>query len=43
MLGHPAARAASYELHTAWDLIRRLYPDQSLKSLEERLCHFDLQ
>jgi hypothetical protein len=43
MLGHPAAREASYELHTAWDLIRQLYPDQSLKSVEERLCHFDLQ
>jgi len=43
MLGHPAAREASYELHTAWDLIRRLYPHQSRKSVEERLCHFDLQ
>lgn len=46
MLGHPAARESSYELHTAWDLIRRLYPDQSpaeLNPIEQRLCHFDLQ
>jgi len=46
MLGHPAARESSYELHTAWDLIRRLYPDQSpaeLNPIERRLCHFDLQ
>jgi hypothetical protein len=46
MLGHPAAREASYELHTAWDLIRQLYPDQSpaqLNPIEQRFCHFDLQ
>ena len=46
MLGHPAAREASYELHTAWDLIRRSYPDlppTHLKFVEEHLCQFDLQ
>jgi hypothetical protein len=44
-LGHPAAREASYELHTAWDLIRRLYPDMSpamLKPVEDHLCKFDV-
>lgn len=46
MLGHPAAREASYDLHTAWDLIRRLYPDRpatDLSPVEQRLCQFDLQ
>jgi hypothetical protein len=46
MLGHPAAREASHELHTAWDLVRRLYPDQSpaqLDPIEQRFCRFDLQ
>ncbi len=46
MVGHPAAREASYELHAAWDLVRRLYPDQSpatLDPIEQRFCQFDLQ
>ena len=46
MLGHPAAREASYELHTAWDQIRRLYPDLSpaaLKPVEDHLCKFDVK
>ena len=46
MPGHPAAREASYELHTAWGLIRRSYPNVSpaqLQPLEEHLCQFDVQ
>ena len=45
MLGHPALRESSFQLHTAWDLIRRAYPDlapAALKPIEDHLCKFDV-
>lgn len=40
MAGHPAAREASFELHTAWNLIRQLHPDTAF--VEAHLCKFDV-
>jgi hypothetical protein len=45
LLGHPDLRASDYDLHTAWDLIRRTYPvlDPRLaEAIESRLCHLDI-
>src|SRR6266480_1889784 len=45
MLGHPALRSSSYELHAAWDLIRGIYPGldpATSQTIEGALCQFDV-
>lgn len=45
MLPHPALQTTSRELHTAWDLVRRMYPTldkPSSDAIESRLCLFDV-
>ncbi|MBI4255745.1 MAG: hypothetical protein HY616_11795 [Candidatus Rokubacteria bacterium] len=45
MLPHPALQTTSRELHTAWDLVRRMYPGldrDTSDAIESRLCQFDV-
>jgi hypothetical protein len=45
MLGHPALRSSSYQLHAAWDLIRGIYPGldpATSQTIEGALCQFDV-
>ena len=45
MLGHPDLRASDYDLHTAWDLIRQIYPILAPKlaeTIENHLCQLDV-
>ena len=44
LLGDPALQTTNTELHTAWDEIRRLYPDldpATSSAIEMRFCGFD--
>ena len=45
MLGDPALRSASGELHVVWDEVRRLYPGLDAETgaaIESHLCGFDV-
>ena len=45
MLGDPALRSASGELHVVWDEVRRRYPRLDAETgaaIESHLCGFDV-